>query len=364
MCPSGNPATPIEKPSRSLMKRTSSYENSKPPSVFWKSPTPPGGSPRSARMLVMPSDARLRQHARRVVARRIDARHVRHRGEALLALDAIDDGQRLFARAAAGAVGDRTEIGLQLAERRNRLFEQRPLAFGGFRREKLERNDRPRAARCGKDVAYQPHVQISYPNEDRLVARSPSSVPRPRWRRRTSSNGRASEGSPKTTSRAAFPPNAPNTSLSWLNIDASWECEAGELFGTARATFDPARSWWRTAQGNIWEGAAERTSGVNRTHVDARRSVRSARPTAAGARAAALRSHRARRAANQKTVRRSRRTPAAIRAGRTVCRHAIAQIDRELQEEQRRYDRETSHGTNPVAQDQWKRRIRKQLEQP
>jgi hypothetical protein len=35
----------------------------------------------------------------------------------------------------------------------------------------------------------------------------------------------------------------------------------------------------------------------------------------------------------------------------------VAQADRELQEEQRRYDRETSHGINARAQEQWKRRI-------
>ena len=36
----------------------------------------------------------------------------------------------------------------------------------------------------------------------------------------------------------------------------------------------------------------------------------------------------------------------------------VAQADRELQEEQQRYDRETGHGTNARAQDAWRRRIR------
>jgi hypothetical protein len=36
----------------------------------------------------------------------------------------------------------------------------------------------------------------------------------------------------------------------------------------------------------------------------------------------------------------------------------VQEVDRELQEEQSRYDRETSHGANMRAQDQWKRRIR------
>ena len=38
-------------------------------------------------------------------------------------------------------------------------------------------------------------------------------------------------------------------------------------------------------------------------------------------------------------------------------RLAVGDAERELQEEQQRYDSETSHGTNARAQDQWKRRI-------
>ena len=145
MCPSGKPATPIEKLSMSLMNRTSSYGILEAAFGFLKIAD---ASRRVAPQREDIGDAerlRLRQHAGRVLARRIDARHVRHRGESLLALDAVDDRQRLFAGAAAGAVGDGTEIGLQLPERRNRLFEQRPLAFRRFRRKKLERNHRPHA---------------------------------------------------------------------------------------------------------------------------------------------------------------------------------------------------------------------------
>lgn len=163
--------------------------------------------------------------------------------------------------------------------------------------------------------------------------------------------------------KGRVPANAPNASLSWLNIDASWECEAGELFGTARATFDPARSWWRTAQGNIWEGAGERTSGVSRTHVEARRGMVQ--------RDMQLLEHEQLHFdLTEIAVRRIRKRFVDVKSAcddpdrREDLRHAIAEIDRELQEEQSRYDRETSHGTNPVAQDQWKRRIRKQLEQP
>jgi len=163
--------------------------------------------------------------------------------------------------------------------------------------------------------------------------------------------------------KGRVPANAPNASLSYLNIDASWECEAGELFGSARATFDPTRSWWRTAQGNIWEGAGERTSGVSRTHVEARRGMVQ--------RDMQLLEHEQLHFdLTELAVRRIRKRFADPKGacgdpdGREELRHSIAEIDRESQEEQSRYDRETSHGTNPVAQDQWKRRIRKQLEEP
>ena len=39
----------------------------------------------------------------------------------------------------------------------------------------------------------------------------------------------------------------------------------------------------------------------------------------------------------------------------------VVQADRELQQEQQRYDRETAHGTNARAQEQWKLKIRKAL---
>ena len=103
--------------------------------------------------------------------------------------------------------------------------------------------------------------------------------------------------------KGRFPTSAANSSQSWLNIDASWECEGGRLAATARATFEPARSWWRPSQGNIWESAGERASGVSRTQLDARSSMLAARPAAARTRAVALRSHRAGGPENQERVR-------------------------------------------------------------
>jgi hypothetical protein len=39
----------------------------------------------------------------------------------------------------------------------------------------------------------------------------------------------------------------------------------------------------------------------------------------------------------------------------------VVQADRELQEEQQRYDRDTAHGTNVRTQAQWTLKIRKAL---
>ena len=162
--------------------------------------------------------------------------------------------------------------------------------------------------------------------------------------------------------KGRVPPSAPNASLSWLNIDASWECEAGELIATARATFDPSRSWWRTPQGNIWE-SVERTSNVSRTHVDARRSMLQ--------RDLQLLEHEQLHFdLTEVAVRRIRKRFVDLKDAcadperKEDLREAIAEIDRELQTQQSVYDRETAHGTNAAAQDRWKQRIRKELDKP
>ena len=43
-------------------------------------------------------------------------------------------------------------------------------------------------------------------------------------------------------------------SLSWVAIEASWECENGQGSSRARAVFDPSRSSWREMNQNIWQG--------------------------------------------------------------------------------------------------------------
>ena len=128
-CPSGNPATPMENEPNSRMYRTSSYEYSKPPSVATNSPSPSGGSPRSARMFLIPSSRVCSSMAR--VCSIVALTHVRCAIAVIrmLPLNPIDDRQRLLAGAPAGAVGDRAEIGIELAQCRESSFpgERAPL---------------------------------------------------------------------------------------------------------------------------------------------------------------------------------------------------------------------------------------------
>ena len=155
------------------------------------------------------------------------------------------------------------------------------------------------------------------------------------------------------------PAQAGNSSMSWLHIEASWECVIGELMATARATFDPSRSWWRTTYGNVWGNAGERTSATQ-AQSQARRNVMMMD--------AQLLDHEqlhfdlAELAARRIRKRFEEFKDACHDPGGTEPIQAmVAEIDQELQEEQTQYDRETSHGINVRVQDQWSRRIRKQL---
>src|SRR5687767_2353361 len=72
--------------------------------------------------------------------------------------------------------------------------------------------------------------------------------------------------------KGRVPAGAQNAALSWLNIDASWECQGAVFVASARATFDPSRSWWRSTHGRAWASAGERMSS-GRAQAEARRSV-------------------------------------------------------------------------------------------
>ena len=143
--------------------------------------------------------------------------------------------------------------------------------------------------------------------------------------------------------------------MSSISIDASWECEGGALVAAARATFHPSRSWWRGAGGNVWGSAGERMSS-SQAQQEARRSALQ--------RDMQLLEHEqlhfdiAELVVRQIRARFAGFKNACAEAGGTdPIQQMVVEADRELQEEQQRYDRETGHGTNARAQDAWKRRI-------
>lgn len=142
------------------------------------------------------------------------------------------------------------------------------------------------------------------------------------------------------------PASARNVSMSWINVDVSWGCEAGALVASARATFDPARSWWRSTSVNI--GAGQRRGGIQadvqlleheQLHFDL----------------------------SEIAVRRIRKRFEEMKSacdepgGTDTVQGDIETIDRDLHEEQRRYDRETAHGTNAAAQSRWAERVKRLL---
>ena len=158
--------------------------------------------------------------------------------------------------------------------------------------------------------------------------------------------------------KGRVPATAPNASMSSIKIDASWECEGGALVASARATFEPSRSWWRNA-GGVWGSAGERMSS-SQAQQEARRSALQ--------RDTQLLEHEQLHFDIAEVVVRTIR--ARFAGFKNACAEAggidqihqmVVQADRELQEEQQRYDRETGHGVNARAQEQWKLKIRKAL---
>ena len=138
------------------MSSTSSREYSRPPSVFVHSCWPCGGSPRRARTLSKPRRAHLVERGAQLVDRRADAGEVRHRLQADLVADALDDLERLAAGRAAGAVGDADEVRRERAQGRERQVQVR-LALGRAGREELEGEHRAVARRVDLVDAHRAH---------------------------------------------------------------------------------------------------------------------------------------------------------------------------------------------------------------
>ena len=155
------------------------------------------------------------------------------------------------------------------------------------------------------------------------------------------------------------PLNAPSASMSWIHVDAEWTCEAGTLAASARATFDPSHSWWSNARGSVWGTPGTRVSSTQ-AQQDARRSVLELDMQL-------LEHEQLHFDIAELTARKIRarfadfKNACAEAGGTEPIQQMIAQADRELQDEQQRYDRETGHGINARVQDQWRRKIRAQL---
>lgn len=130
------------------------------------------------------------------------------------------------------------------------------------------------------------------------------------------------------------PAGTPNAALSWINIEASWECDRASLVTSVRAAFDPTRSWWRSTHGRVQLDA--QLLEHEQLHFDLAEVV-----------------------ARQIRKRFDEFKTACSEAGGTEpIQEMVERADRELQDEQQRYDRETSHGMNARAQELWKRRIK------
>ncbi len=159
----------------------------------------------------------------------------------------------------------------------------------------------------------------------------------------------------KSDFKGRIPAAASNASMSSISIDASWECVGGELVAAARATFEPSRSWWRGAGGSVWGSPGERFSS-SQAQLDARRGTLQ--------RDIQLLEHEQLHFDIAEVVVRTIRArfagfknACAEPGGTDEIQPVVVEADRELQEEQQRYDRETGHGTNARAQEEWRRRI-------
>jgi hypothetical protein len=157
--------------------------------------------------------------------------------------------------------------------------------------------------------------------------------------------------------KGRVPPAAPNASVSAISIETAWECKGGMLVASARALFDPSRSWWRSSQGSVWAGAGDRATSSEAAQQYARRSTLQ--------RDLQLLEHEQLHFDIAEVTVRNIRTQfssfanaCAEPGGTEPITQMVARADRELLEEQQRYDRETGHGVNERAQDAWRQRIR------
>jgi hypothetical protein len=154
-----------------------------------------------------------------------------------------------------------------------------------------------------------------------------------------------------TDFKGQIPSRENAASLSWVAIEAAWDCQEGNATFHARAVFDPNRSWWSEPMPNLWRNADDP-------------SVLARREDSGPALLAHEQLHFDMTEIWTRRIRETFKTlPAACKtvAGPRAFEKMIADLEREWQEEQQRYDRETSHGTNASRQRDWAQKIAKTL---
>ena len=154
--------------------------------------------------------------------------------------------------------------------------------------------------------------------------------------------------------KGKIPGRASEASRSWVAIEASWECESGQGSSRARAVFDPSRSWWREPVQSLWQGndapslLAPKDDGgrglllheqlhFDLTEIWARRirELLLALPAAC-------------------------KTP----GGSHAFERTIGEMERDWQDEQARYDKETANGMDAGRQKAWAAKAAKALNEP
>jgi hypothetical protein len=153
--------------------------------------------------------------------------------------------------------------------------------------------------------------------------------------------------------KGKIPTLATAASLSWVAIEASWECENGKGSWRARAAFDPSQSWWREINQNIWQGSND--PSLLAPKDDGGRSLLAHEQLHFDLTELWARKIRE----LLKTLPSACKTPGASHVFETT----IAQMERDWQEEQKRYDKETDHGADVARQKAWAARTAKALKE-
>jgi hypothetical protein len=143
--------------------------------------------------------------------------------------------------------------------------------------------------------------------------------------------------------KGKVPSRATAASLSSVAIETSWECDGGRGSGRARAVFDPASSWWREINQNIWQAVDD--------------PLLTGRPDDGGR---GLLAHEQLHfdlteiwAARIRQVLEGLPDACRTPGGSRAIEQRVAGMQREWQDEQKQYDEDTDHGLDASRQKAW-----------